>query len=236
VATPAPGPTVPLATARLPDDAAAPTEVLDDPPAPAWGEPRPAPPRRRGRSAPAPPGWGAPADRRPAGPPPRRRRWGRRFGVAAVVLLALVVANALGDADQRERAGPAGVGDPVRDGQFEFVVRSVRCGVASVGEGLGRKQPLAQFCLVGLRVENTGREGRAFGGGHQFLFDQAGKRHDPDLDATVRHGGGRLLSTHLNPGQRLDGTLVYDVPDPIELARMELHDSPFSGGVGVELG
>jgi hypothetical protein len=44
------------------------------------------------------------------------------------------------------------------------------------------------------------------------------------------------LSTHLNPGQRLEGTLVYDVPDPVTLARVELHDGPFSGGVSVELG
>lgn len=155
--------------------------------------------------------------------------------VAAGVLVVLAVASNLGD-ERRGDAGPAGVGDPVRDGQFEFVVRSVDCGAGSVGEGIGRKSPLGQFCLVGLRVENTGKEGRTFGGGHQYLFDDAGKRHDPDLDATVRHGGERLLSTHLNPGQRLEGTLVYDVPDPITLARVELHDAAFSGGVSVGLG
>jgi hypothetical protein len=124
----------------------------------------------------------------------------------------------------------------VRDGQFEFVVRSVACGVGSVGRGAARQEPLEQFCLVALEVENTGREGRTFGGGYQYLFDRAGNRHDPQLDATVRHGGARLLATHLNPGQRLAGTLVYDVPDPIELARVELHDGPLSGGVSVELG
>jgi hypothetical protein len=78
---------------------------------------------------------------------------------------------------------------------------------------------LGQFCLVGLRVENTGAEGRTFGGGQQYLFDQAGHRHDPDLDATARLGGSRLWSTHLNPGQRLAGTLVYDVPEGVVLAR-----------------
>jgi eukaryotic-like serine/threonine-protein kinase len=204
-------PTVPMAgTARLPS-AQAPTEALAGP----------APP----------PGWGAP---RPS--QPRRRRWGRRLLVAAGVLALVSVAANLGEAGRRGAAGLPGLGDPVRDGQFEFVVRSVDCGVRSVGRGLAAKRPLEQFCLLALGVENTGTQGRTFGGGSQYLFDAAGKRHDPDLDATVRNGDGRLLSTHLNPGQRLQGTLVYDVPDPLDLARVELHDGPFSGGASVELG
>ena len=211
LASGASGPTVPLAgTARLPGSQA-PTGVLAGPaPPPGWGEPRPA--------------------------RPRRRRWGRRLLVAAGVLALVSVAANLGEAGRRGGPGPAGPGDPVRDGQFEFVVRSVACGARSVGQGLARKRPLGQFCLVALRVENTGGEGRTFGGGSQYLFDAAGNRHDPDMGATVRHGGGRLLSTHLNPGQRLEGTLVYDLPDPVELARVELHDGPFSGGAVVELG
>ena len=32
-----------------------------------------------------------------------------------------------------------------------------------------------------------------------------------------------------------EGTLVYDVPDPVDLARVVLHDGPFSGGASVEL-
>jgi eukaryotic-like serine/threonine-protein kinase len=218
----APVPTMPLAsaagpagsptrTARGPGPAAA-TEVLTGPaPPPGWGEPRPPRPRRR-------------------------RRWGRRLLAAAGVLALVAVAASLGEAGRRGDPGPAGLGDPVRDGQFEFIVRSVDCGAGSVGRGLAGKPALGQFCLVALRVENTGSEGRTFGGGSQFLFDVAGNRHDPDLDATVRNGDGRLLSTHLNPGQRVAGTLIYDVPDPIELARIELHDSPFSRGASVELG
>jgi hypothetical protein len=112
----------------------------------------------------------------------------------------------------------------------------VDCGARSVGQGFGRRQALGQFCLVALQVENTGTEGRTFGGGQQYLFDRAGKRHDPDLGATAGHGGGRLVSTHLNPGQRLAGTLVYDVPERAEPARVELHDGPFSGGASVTLG
>jgi hypothetical protein len=118
------------------------------------------------------------------------------------VVVLLAVANGVGDAARRADPGPAGVGDPVRDGQFQFVVRSVDCGARSVGQGFGRRQALGQFCLVALQVENTGTEGRTFGGGQQYLFDRAGKRHDPDLGTTAGNGGGRLVSTHLNPGQR----------------------------------
>jgi hypothetical protein len=156
--------------------------------------------------------------------------------VAAGLLALLAVASNLGEADRPAGGGPAGLGDPVRDGQFEFVVHAVDCGAGSVGQGITRKPAQDQFCLVALEVENTGTEGRTFGGGQQFLFDDAGNRHDPDLDATARRErDGRLLSTHLNPGQRLAGTLVYDVPDPITLARVELHDGPLSGGASVEL-
>jgi hypothetical protein len=171
------------------------------------------------------PGWTA---------PPRRRRRGRWLLAAAVVLLLLAVANNLGDRSG-EDPGPARLGDPVRDGQFEFVVRAVDCGSRSVGEGFGEHTALGQFCLVSFRVENTGTEGRTVGGGQQYLFDRDGSRHDPDLAATMANGGGRLWSTHLNPGQRLAGTLVYDVPQGAVPARIELHDAPFSGGASVAL-
>jgi hypothetical protein len=240
-----PGPTVPLVrsgavptacsggvptagTPRLPGDPVAATEVLAGPAPPtAWGEPRPAPRRRRPRGRVQLPGWTA--------PPRRKRRWGRRLLVAAGVLALLAVASNLGEAGRRGGGGPAGLGDPVRDGQFEFVVRSVDCGAASVGR-VARQTAQDQFCLVALEVANTGTEGRTFGGGQQFLFDSDGNRHDPDLDATARHeGDGRLWSSHLNPGQRLEGTLVYDVPESVTVSRVELHDGPFSGGASVEV-
>jgi hypothetical protein len=149
-----------------------------------------------------------------------------------VVLLLLAVAGSLGDRNSGD-PGPAGVGDPVRDGQFEFVVRAVDCGARSVGKGFGERTALGRFCLVRLRVQNTGSEGRTFGGGQQFLFDRDGNRHDPDLAATL--GAGGAWSTHLNPGQRLAGTLVYDVPESAVPARVELHDAAFSGGASVAL-
>ena len=197
-----------------------PVEGIDKPPV--WGVPGPAPRRaRRGRVRLE--GWTAPPRRR------RRRRW---LGAALVLLLLLAVASNLGDRSS-EDPGPAGLGDPVRDGQFEFVVRAVDCGGRSVGEGFGERTALGRFCLLRFRVQNIGTEGRTFGGGQQYLFDREGNRHDPDLAATLGNGGD--WSTHLNPGQRLTGTLVYDVPESAVPARVELHDAQFSGGASVAL-
>jgi hypothetical protein len=223
-----PGATVALGgTARLPAGPAATTQALAGPaPPPDWGRPPTTAGTRRRRGRLQLPGWTA---------PPRPRRRGRLLLLAAGLLAVLAVAANLGDA-ARPGGGPPGLGDPVRDGQFEFVVRSVECGVGAVGQGFGRRHAQDQFCLVTLQVANTGTEGRSFGGGQQYLYDPAGNRHDPDLDATARHeGDGAMWSTHLNPGQRLEGTLVYDVPDPFTPARVELHDAPLSGGATVEL-
>jgi Protein kinase domain/Domain of unknown function (DUF4352) len=235
-----PGATVPLRpTAPLPTDHTAPwgagpgaaTEVL----APPAGPPPPT----------AGPGWGRPPARGRAAPP-RRRRWGRRL-VGGVVLLAalLVLANALGDRDRSAgrdrpagRAGAAatpGIREPARDGQFEFVVRSVRCGLRRVGPELARRTPQGRFCLVAVSVANVGTEARNFAADQQRLFGADGRRHSVDAAATAANGGLGLLHVLVNPGNRVEGTLVYDVPPRMRPARMELHDSPFSRGVTVDL-
>ncbi|HEX8135077.1 MAG TPA: DUF4352 domain-containing protein [Actinomycetes bacterium] len=232
----------------------APTEVLtptgSHPPAspPGWGRP---PPARR-----APPAWGPPAGPFPrtargapvpgSPAPRRRRRWGRRLLVGVVLLAVLgVLANALGDRDRQVgqgrpsgRTGAAstpGIREPARDGQFEFVVRSVRCGLRRVGPELARQTPQGRFCLVAVSVANVGTEARDFDAGQQRLFGADGRRHSVDAAATAANGGVRLLHSLINPGNRIEGTLVYDVPPRTRPARLELHDSPLSRGVAVDL-
>jgi Protein kinase domain/Domain of unknown function (DUF4352) len=233
LASPGAAATVPLRpTLPLPADhpapwgagPAAPTEVLAAPSGP-------------------PPAWGGP----PAGRPRRRRRWRRRLvGGAVLVVVLLLLANGLGDRERpagRDRtAGQAGrtpttpgLRQPARDGQFEFVVRSVRCGLRRVGPELARRTPQGRFCLVAVGVANVGTEARHFAADQQRLFGADGRRHSVDGAATAVGGGIRLLHVLVNPGNRVEGTLVYDVPPRMRPARMELHDSPFSRGVTVDL-
>jgi hypothetical protein len=244
---------------------AAPTELLapagSHPPAapPGWGRPPPAEavPPAAGQPLPAgagpAPAWGSPAGPSPAAargrPAPgsrSRRRWRRRL-LGGVVLLAVlgVLANALGDRDRPAgqgrtagRAGAAatpGIREPARDGQFEFVVRSVRCGLRRVGPEPARQTPQGRFCLVAVSVANVGTEARDFDAGQQRLFGADGRRHSVDAAATAANGGIRLLHSLINPGNRMEGTLVYDVPPRTRPARLELHDSALRRGVAVDL-
>jgi hypothetical protein len=177
--------------------------------------------------------------------PPRRRR-GRTFAfVAGLALLgccvAGVTASVVGDALRQGQAGSTapplpGIGEAVRDGQFEFVVTSVECGHSQLASGILRAQAQGQFCVVELRVTNVGREGRHFGDGLQKAFGPDGAQYTADTNAgVVVNGDGSAIWNVINPGNRVDAAVVFDVPSAATITTVELHDSALSGGVRVSL-
>ena len=108
----------------------------------------------------------------------------------------------------------SGLGKPVRDGKFEFVVSSWD----------------ATTSTAFLTVTNIGDRPQSVAVSAQYLLDKADRKFEPEFDWT-----SDLALADLNPGQAVSGSLSYilsgAVPD-----RMELHDSIFSGGVDVPLG
>jgi hypothetical protein len=131
---------------------------------------------------------------------------------------------------------PAGVGTPVRDGMFEFVVTKVECGRSKVNIGPVKRDANGQFCLVSLSIRNVGDSRRAFSEAFQKAFGDDGHEYSADIAAGVMvNGGGAELVNSLGPRETATGTLVFDVPRKVQLASLELHDSPLSGGVTVKL-
>lgn len=130
----------------------------------------------------------------------------------------------------------AGIGTPVRDGKFEFTVTSIEPGVARVGDDLFGEDAQGQFLLVHLRVTNIGDEAQMFDGSSQKLLDTAGRTHSADSAAGMYVGDSNSFLNQINPGNSVDGTVVFDIPADAAPASLELHDSPFSGGVTVALG
>src|SRR5262249_53315686 len=116
-----------------------------------------------------------------------------------------------------------------------FVVDSMRCGQQHVGgQGLLGRDAQGQFCIVSLSVSNIGRQARDFAAGNQKLAFN-GRLYSAEIWGTVVGGSPALLSSLVNPGNRIAGSLVFDVPEDVRPTEIILHDSPFSGGVRVAL-
>ncbi len=234
-------------TRVLPPRPPHPTQVMGPAgPAPAAAPRRPGPARllRRGRPA----GGGQAGGAQAGGPPPyptpppayrvpepRKRRpwWRRKRLLIPVALLAL-----LAFMPERDPATPArepGIGEAARDGQLEFVVRSVRCGVRKLGSGPFARSPNGQYCLVRVDVTNVKQDARTLFEPVQKLHDSTGEKHSADLTARVYYRD-QTLWDQVKPGKSVSGTMVFDIPADRRAVAVELHDGIASGGVIVQLG
>lgn len=135
-----------------------------------------------------------------------------------------------------EQPAAPGIGTAVRDGKFEFTVTSVETGVPSVGDQYLSQEAQGQYVLVHMTVKNIGDEAQMFTGGNQQLTDTEGRTHESDSTAAIYLGDTNSFLTDINPGNAVDGVVVFDIPADAVPATLSLHDSMFSGGVEVSLG
>lgn len=138
--------------------------------------------------------------------------------------------------EQAPAEQPAGIGTPVRDGKFEFTVTQVETGVKRVGNDVLGQDAQGQFVLLHLTVANIGTEAQYFDGSSQKLYDAAGRTFSADSTAAIYLDASNSLLNQINPGNTVQGIVVFDVPADATLTTVELHDSMFSGGVTVALG
>lgn len=128
----------------------------------------------------------------------------------------------------------AKIGESVRDGKFEFTVQKVKCGVSKVGSDLLGAKAQGQFCLVTLKVKNIGKEPQLFSDSNQKGFGAGDTEYSPDSGAALYvNDGANTLLNEINPGNQVTGVIVFDIPKNAKLAKLELHDSMFSGGIMV---
>lgn len=130
----------------------------------------------------------------------------------------------------------AAIGQAVRDGKFEFTVTKVRTGVASVGDQYLGQKAQGQFVLVTVTAKNIGDEAQLLADSSQKVRDAGGREFSADSAAAVYLKDNDVLFNQINPGNSVTGVLVFDMPKGAVPASIELHDSPFSGGVTVRLG
>ncbi|SNT28384.1 protein of unknown function [Asanoa hainanensis] len=138
---------------------------------------------------------------------------------------------------EEEAAKTAKVGEAARDGKFEFTVKAPKCGVASVGDKYLNEQAQGQFCLVTITVKNIGDKPQTFSDSSQKAFGADDVEYSADSGAAIyANKNTETLFNEINPGNKVTGVVVFDIPKKAKLTKLELHDSPFSGGVTVQLG
>ncbi|HZM64070.1 MAG TPA: DUF4352 domain-containing protein [Candidatus Saccharimonadales bacterium] len=137
-----------------------------------------------------------------------------------------------------DAASTAKLGQAARDGKFEFLVNSVKCGEVSIGSQYLNKTAQGQFCRLNLTVKNIGNEAQSLDSRSQYLFNAAGQKYAADGTATLYaepSGASSTWYNDVNPGNSVTGDIIFDVPKDQTPATAELHDSAFSGGVKVNL-
>lgn len=137
---------------------------------------------------------------------------------------------------EEKAAKTAKIGQPARDGKFEFTVKSSKCGVAKVGDSVLGEKAQGQFCLITINVKNIGKESQMFDGSSQKAYAADGTEYSSDTGAAIyANKNAETFLNEINPGNQVTGVVVFDIPKNVKLTKLELHDSPFSGGVTVAL-
>lgn len=182
-----------------------------------------------------------PTNTGPGYPPPpaqprRKSRLPLLLAITAVALLAVcggfgvLLYAAAGTATTPAPAGT--VGQPVRDGDLEFVVRGHTCGRTAYS-GI---KPLGIYCEVRVEIRNVGKESQLFAESSQTAYDVEGRKYTSDTAAAIyANESNQVWLRDINPGQKATGLVIFDVPVGTRLDRIELHDSILSRGVVVKL-
>ncbi|PSL01026.1 uncharacterized protein DUF4352 [Murinocardiopsis flavida] len=131
----------------------------------------------------------------------------------------------------------AKIGDSVESGAFAFTVTDVETGVASVQDDTGYITTKADgsYVVVSVTVENVGDESGIFDSTAQKLHDADGKEYSTDAEAQLTEGADSWVND-INPGNKVDGKLIFDVPEGVQPDSVELHDFlSLDGGAVVDL-
>jgi len=102
-------------------------------------------------------------------------------------------------------------------------------------QGVPGRGGKGEFCVATVAVENAGDEAQTLDSSSQYAY-VGGKEYS--ADSGVSHSTKQAQSFFLeeiDPGNSVEGIVAFDVPEGAKPGRLELHDSPFSGGIDVRV-
>lgn len=187
----------------------------------------------------------------------KKGNWFKRHKVLTIILVLIVIgigasaasggntsngssnSQSSGSGSDNKKPTTAKIGQPARDGKFEFTVKSMKCGETTVGNQYLNRKAQGQFCRVSLTVKNIGNEAQTLDSSSQYAFNAQGQKYSSDdqaaIYATADNNSTGAWYNDINPGNTVSGDIFFDVPTGVKPVKVELHDSAFSNGVEVDL-
>ncbi|GAA4692207.1 DUF4352 domain-containing protein [Phytohabitans rumicis] len=136
----------------------------------------------------------------------------------------------------RERGDTVRMGTAGRDGEFEFTVVRLDCGVAQIGDSFVSQTAVGQFCLAEMTVQNVGTKPATFTDTLQRAYGPDGVRFGADSAAGIlANSDQQVFLNEINPGNQVTAVVVYDIPPDSRILKLELHESASTPGLTVNV-
>lgn len=129
--------------------------------------------------------------------------------------------------DDKKKDSKPGIGTAVKSGDLQFTVTKVVRDRSSVGSEYTKETAQGKYTLVYVTVRNVGDDSETILDDDQKIKDADNKTYSPDTMAGIAlNSDNNLFLEQINPGNAVDGVLVYDMPAGVRAAAID-----FSGGL-----
>lgn len=167
-------------------------------------------------------------------------------GVALAVALALTGCGATStsgnsaagsSAGSSTEAATPGLNVPVTVGAFEFTALAAADAGATVGASPLEQTAQGSYFRLDLKIANVGDGPETFIVNYVTLEDADGKTYDADALATLYAGGdSQAWVAAINPGNAVEGPLLFDLPAGTQPVKLLVRDSILSDGTPIVIG
>lgn len=130
-----------------------------------------------------------------------------------------------------------GLNTPVTVGTFEYTALAVKDAGTTVGSSVLTRTAQGTYLQVDLKIANTGSSAATFIVNDVKLIDASGKAYDADPTATLYASPDQnAWVAALNPGNSIQGPVLFDVPAGTTPASIRVSDNAFTPGKTIALG
>jgi hypothetical protein len=153
--------------------------------------------------------------------------------IGAATTAAIITAKAYRHSKEQQTVG---MDTPVRDGEFQFTVNGMRCGIQEIGTPDDYQQPTGQFCVVTLSVMNVGKNPAVFADAIQKAHGTGGVSFISDSEAGLyANQDPNVFLNDINPGNKVQILVVYDIPPTSRIQDLEVHENPSTKGAIIKI-